>query len=301
VSAAASATVGRVNGLAPRLIVGVDPRLTEGTEDALALAGALVAATGARVHLLCVYPWSAMSVDDEDMLRAAAERALAQARARLETAGVTHEAVPAREPAGALHEAATRGADLLIVGSSHRGRVGHALAGDVARSLLHGAPCPVAVAPHGYASVTHRLAVIGIAFTDTPAGRAALRVGGELAARAGAPLRAIGVAEPAELSIGRLYPEHERRELLLREMVARELGAALGRLDAPRADAVVRDGAPADVLARESETLDLLVTGAGAHGPGGLLLGSTTRHLLHDAACPLVIVPPGTRAFTAPG
>ena len=49
----------------------------------------------------------------------------------------------------------------------------------------------------------------------------------------------------------RLYPEHERRALLLHELVARELDAALGRLEPPGAEAVVRDGAPADVLARE--------------------------------------------------
>jgi nucleotide-binding universal stress UspA family protein len=148
VSASASDTVGPVNDLAPRVIVGVDPRLTEGTEDALALALARVVstATGARVHLLCAYPWSAMAVEDEDMLRAGAERALARARALLGAAGVSDEAVPAREPAGALQEAAAR-AELLIVGSSHRGPVGHALAGDVAHRLLHHAPCPVAVAP----------------------------------------------------------------------------------------------------------------------------------------------------------
>lgn len=292
-----------MNDPAPRLIVGIDPRLTERTEDALALASALVAATGARVHLLSTYPWSAMAVEDEDMLRAGAERALTQARARLGATGVTHEAVPAREPAGALQEAAAREvADLVIVGSSHRGPVDHALAGDVARSLLHGTPCPVAVAPHGYARAGPRPATVGVAFTDTPAGRAALRVGGELAARAGAPLRAIAVAEPAELSLGRVLPEHERRELLLRELVARELDAAVAALSrADATEAVVRDGVAADVLARESKTLGLLVCGASAHGPGRLLLGSTTRHLLHDAACPLVIVPPGTQAFTAPG
>jgi hypothetical protein len=48
------------------------------------------------------------------------------------------------------------------------------LAGDVAAGLLHGAPCPVAVAPRGYVAPAEGLRRIGVAFADTPEGRHAL-------------------------------------------------------------------------------------------------------------------------------
>jgi hypothetical protein len=39
---------------------------------------------------------------------------------------------------------------LIVLGSSHRSALGRVLAGTTAERLLHGAPSPVAVAPHGF-------------------------------------------------------------------------------------------------------------------------------------------------------
>lgn len=39
----------------------------------------------------------------------------------------------------------------VVVGSAHRGAIGRVLLGSVGRALLTGSPCPVAVAPRGYA------------------------------------------------------------------------------------------------------------------------------------------------------
>ena len=45
---------------------------------------------------------------------------------------------------------ASTDAGLIVVGSTGRGRAGRVLTGSTAERLLHGAPCPVALAPHGY-------------------------------------------------------------------------------------------------------------------------------------------------------
>jgi len=62
--------------------------------------------------------------------------------------------VVAASPGSGLHEQARElGADLLVVGSCSHGILGHAMLGDDTRAALNGAPCPVAVANHGYADL----------------------------------------------------------------------------------------------------------------------------------------------------
>ena len=54
-------------------------------------------------------------------------------------------------PARALHTYAdARHADLVVVGSSHTGRLGRVLPGSTGEKLLHGSPCAVAVVPRGH-------------------------------------------------------------------------------------------------------------------------------------------------------
>ncbi|HEV2785206.1 MAG TPA: universal stress protein, partial [Solirubrobacteraceae bacterium] len=55
------------------------------------------------------------------------------------------------------------------------------------------------------------------------------------------------------------------------------------------------DGPADDVLATQSEELDLLVVGSRGYGPlGAVLLGGTSSHLAHTARCPLLVTPRGT-------
>src|SRR5205823_3843807 len=68
-----------------------------------------------------------------------------------------------------LHQLAReRRADLLVVGSCSRGKLGRLLFGNDTISALKGAPCAVAIAPRGYASSTRRLGVVGIGSDGSP-------------------------------------------------------------------------------------------------------------------------------------
>ena len=83
-----------------------------------------------------------------------------------------------------------------------RGRV---LAGDVAAGVLHGAPCPVVVAPRGVAG-DHALAHIAVAYADTGESRAALDAAAVLARRAGAELDVLSAVEPPPWTVAAAAP-----------------------------------------------------------------------------------------------
>jgi nucleotide-binding universal stress UspA family protein len=53
-------------------------------------------------------------------------------------------------------------------------------------------------------------------------------------------------------------------------------------------------GDPARELAKASADFDLIVAGSRSHGPlRRALLGSATRRLLSDSACPVLVMPRG--------
>ncbi|HEY6891230.1 MAG TPA: universal stress protein, partial [Solirubrobacter sp.] len=105
---------------------------------------------------------------------------------------IAGHSVPHELHALALHEHA----GLIVVGSTHRARLGCVLPGSTAERLLHEAPCPVALAPHGYRRAPIRSVAVG--YVDTPEGRAALTAAHHLARAAGARLRAVAVTRPRD-------------------------------------------------------------------------------------------------------
>ena len=62
-----------------------------------------------------------------------------------------------------------------MIGSSRRGGVGRVFAGTTAERLLHGAPCPVAVAPRGFHALEPGdLGTIAVGYDGSVEARAAL-------------------------------------------------------------------------------------------------------------------------------
>ena len=134
------------------VLVGIDRH--QGGRDALALAKR-VAEPGGQLTLAYVYPGDSRLRPDSALAygRMRQERALELLADVRDQAGVDAELryAEASSPGRGLHALAVAiGADVLVVGSSRRGRVGGLLLGDDTRAALSGAPCPVAIAPAGY-------------------------------------------------------------------------------------------------------------------------------------------------------
>src|SRR5581483_6068776 len=140
-------------GMYANVLVGVDQEL--GGRDAIALATELLADGGALTlaHVHNGYPMVGRGASPvyEAAERTRAVDVLQTARTN---AGVDADLRPvgAASVGRGLHELAeTLHADLLVVGSTRRSRLGRAVLGDDAAAALAGAPCAVAVAPAGYA------------------------------------------------------------------------------------------------------------------------------------------------------
>jgi nucleotide-binding universal stress UspA family protein len=285
-----------------RIIVGFDG--SEQSHDAVALARDLAEIDGAELIVAWVYylyrRTSAEKASHE--LEATARKILADADVSESTA---QEAVGAESPAEGLHRVATEHeGDLLVVGSSHRGRLGRVFPGSVGRRLLHGAPCAVAVAPVGYRDRSERaVRRVGIAYDGSAESRRALAAGRALAEAAHASAVVLTVAEPDAWGepgrlIGKGMPNLHASVREDREREAKEAVAELPRDLDPQWQ--VLDGRPGKALIAATETVDLLVAGSRGYGrPGQVLLGSLTAELVEASACPVLVVPRG--AEQAPG
>lgn len=285
-----------------RILVGYDD--TAQSADALCLAEGLAAMTDGQLVLARVEPLGPYDLIPEkldDQRRTASEHLNASAdelRARGRPVEIADVAFGS--PAQALQELAEAGAhDLIVVGSSHRGRAGTVLAGTVGVRLLHGAPCPVAIAPRGLAAAGEwRPKTVGVAFDASPEARAALEEARHLAQAARAKLEVIAVAEvigsPHETIDPHMYRLASQRQaqgwLREAERVPHEDVKVVARMAV---------GDPAAELLKISEDLDLLVLGSRGYGPvRRVLLGSVSSHLVEHCRCPLVVTTRASQAGT---
>lgn len=288
------------------VLVGIDS--SPQRHDAVALGCVLVRALGGDLHLAHVLPGAGNAriygADLAGALREAGQEILDSARSSAADGVAVHEHLLQDDsPAKALHEAATaNGADLLVLGSSHRSRLGRALLGGTAERVAQGSPCAVAVAPKGYKPAPE-LRRIGVAYDAGTESREALRWASDVTVALDGTLSVLTVAEP--LNVG-LYPS---AEVMLREDMQASLVAARQRvLDEAVAEAPPRakphgeilHGSPPKVLAAAGEELDLLVLGSRGYGPlNAVLLGGVSHALLRDAPCPVVVLPRGAEAPSA--
>ena len=149
-------------------------------------------------------------------------------------------------------------AGLIVVGSTHTGRAGRVMPGSTAERLLHGSPCPVAVAPKDYAHRTlGEPGIIGCGYDGTPAADGALDVAHRLAAATGARLRVIRAFHPVAT-----VPQRGRRRWAACRVQRHAAGPGRGRarrgcrrsstatLAASRSS---RSATPAEILTEASE------------------------------------------------
>ena len=290
-----------------KIIVGVDE--SDRSKDAVALASQLARGSGAELVLVCAYPYDdvparGMATGYRRYLRQDAVAAIERAQEKVaDLPPLTPRTIAELSPAKGIETvAASENASLIVIGSSHRGVVGRVLAGTTAERLLHGSPCPVAVAPNGFRDQQDLvIRTVGVAYDRSPESKAALSAATAVSRSLGARLRVIDVLDalwigtPALMSgPGYIMPPEElekRARKGLAEMVA-ELP------DDVLAEPVLRVGDPGHELAAETENVDLMIVGSRGYGPHrAVLLGSVSGRLVRDAACPVVVVP---RSIDAP-
>jgi nucleotide-binding universal stress UspA family protein len=283
------------------ILVGVDG--TPRGEDALAFAGRLAAGSGASLRLVLAYPyeeWPSRAASHEygAYLRREATAQLERLAASSGLTDVPRQVVSDPSPARALqHVADQRQASLIVVGSTGRGVVGRVLPGSTAERLLHGAPCPVAIVPHGYRSQQDApVRLVGVGYDGSDGSESALAAATAVARRLGAGLRVIGVFDDSQVGApmvgafgyGGLRQEAEE---LQRSHLEERVADLPGDVHAESAFLV---GAPGPRLADQTHDLDLMVVGSRGYGPlRAVLLGGVSHVLVREAACPVVVLPRG--------
>ena len=283
------------------LIAGYDG--SERAGDGLALARLLADAVGADLLVAAVVPHELPLVPgtaerEEAMRREAADMLAAAAP---EGERVRTRVVGARSAAQGLHELAeSEQAGGLVVGSSHRGAIGRVLAGSVAERLLHGAPCPVAVAPAGFAARSERrLKVVGCGFDGSDESRLAVRHAELLARRAGAAVRLLAVHEPELIfGIDAVPAGYDPTEISrdARERLERKLEEAAASIGSGvEVQHYVLEGSALEALTGAAESgVDLLVVGSRQYGPvRRVLLGGVSSGLVRASPTSILVVPRG--------
>lgn len=277
-----------------RIVVGFDG--TDQAGDALRLGRVLSEAAGAEMIVAVVAEvdplLSELSPLDEARLQAF-ETIFAAAEEELDGFSFGRRTMTGSVP-GALDLIATQtGADAIVLGSTHRGKLGRVLPGSVAERLLAGAPCAVIVAPVGYrrAELGDPMR-IGVAYDGGREAGIALEVAADLARAANAPLRIITVDTTSADWVSHKAPGYESA---LQEYFSERLEEAMERVGSGvGVEPVLASGDPAELLAEQSADLDLLVLGSRGYGPlRRVLLGGVGRKLVEISACPLALVPRG--------
>jgi nucleotide-binding universal stress UspA family protein len=284
------------------IVIGVDA--SERSEDAIAFGGCIAEATKAETIVTIAYPYAttparASNATYRDSLREDAFITARHMRSKLDPdqrerarVRVVADVSAARALQRVAHDAS---AALLIVGSSHTGRIGRVFPGSTGERLLHHAPCPVAVVPKDYRRYPDdTIRRIGVAYDGSDEAAAAAAAAAALARALEAELELIGIVTP-EYAISPEAVDGKGLAFARREAQARvqeRLDAAVAALPA-QVPAHTRQltGDPIDLLARCSLELDLLVIGSRGHGPlHSVLVGGVSGRVLRSAHCPVIAV-----------
>jgi len=209
-------------------------------------------------------------------------------------------------PAAQLVDA-SKEADLVVVGSRGRGRILAGILGSTSYAVAAHARCPVVVLRGPVDSSSDEPAmpprpgrghdvVVGVDDSDSAA--RAVDVAAEVAEREGAVLHVVRVAHSAsmeawtyaEVAKGGTEETHALRDHA-EQSVTRAANRARARHPKVLVTTEVLYGDPGQSLADLGSTAGLVVVGSRGHGGfTGMLLGSVSHRVIHDAACPVMIV-----------
>lgn len=290
-----------VNG-APKLVVGVSgsPR----SDDALALAVTIKRVLHAELLLAHAQPFGKVASllqpsKAQRRIAGVADASFRTLRGRLHGhLELELRLLSDRSPVHALQRLTEKEqAVALVIGSSHRGRVGRVCRGGIGKRLLSSAICPLVIAPPSYARrESPSFATIGCAFDGSDESRLAARASARIAEAADAALVLIAVHERlsfSEVSVSGGVGVYESANSVLREYLRTALDSTVTELgDGAKVEALFREGSRRQTLTALSEYLDLLVSDTRVQGPESVgHTGSIARSLMRDARCPVMLIP----------
>jgi nucleotide-binding universal stress UspA family protein len=178
--------------------------------------------------------------------------------------------------------------DVILIGSRGSGTMRGRLLGSVSSQVVDHARCSVMVFPARQKSSPAHIANVVVGVDGSPGAAAAIAAGTTLASALDARLVLLAAFE----STTALAPATDLRAELRRDA---ERVLATARASVPADIEVVeelREGPPRQLLLEASERFGPSVLAVGTRGLGGfkgLLLGSTSRSILHDASCPVLV------------
>ncbi|TDD65465.1 universal stress protein [Jiangella aurantiaca] len=273
------------------IVVGVDGSPDSGA--ALDWAAAEAELRGVPLHVvyglwmpMAAVPFGrAATLPPSDELRAYAMDVLDTARQRAKETAPDLDVdtfLILRPPAQALLDA-SKDADLVVAGTRGLSTIGSLVLGSVSGRVATHATCPaVVVPPDGTAG--DGSVVVGV--DGSAHGDASLRF-----ALTEAGLRSARVVVVAAYRMrGHVaVPERQETEALVAAAVDRARAATGATVDVAT---VVEPGDPADVIVGAASDASLVVVGSrGRSNVRSMLLGSTSRAVLHHATCPVAVVP----------
>jgi nucleotide-binding universal stress UspA family protein len=289
------------------VVVGYDQ--TPHSDHALAEAAREAVIRGTALKIVHAYTWippgtpTAVPMQipmelSERACREAAEQVVqtAAASVRSQHPGLTVEAhAVAGHPAKVLADA-SRGADLLVVGSRGRGGFTGLLLGSVSLRVLANAHCPVVVA-RGESRPAQGGILMAVDI-EAPC-EEILEYAFIEASRRGATLAALhvwdepwiaiyGVDEDAAAQVKEITADYEARlDCLVRSWHA--------RFPDVRTELRIAIGTAATALVEATDVADLIVVGGRHHGDGrhGMRVGPVANTVLHHSTCPVAVVPLG--------
>ena len=287
------------------VVVGHDG--SDSGDDAATLGAQLSATTGEDLVVVSVYPeenpigMGRVDAEYVAFMREQAEQMNACARRFLEGRGVsaTYRVVGSSSAAHGLDDVAeATGASMIVVGSARHGARRRISPGSTGERLLHGAICPVAVAPRGLRErgADEPIRRIGVAYLDAPEARVALGVAADLVGQTGASLTLYTVVAPRAEIFAPVSGRDAEEAFLgaVREGARAALDKAVSSLDVEAADELLEGDVVDALAALDDHECDLLVCGSRGYGPvRRVLLGGVASKLVRRAACPVLVVPRG--------
>jgi nucleotide-binding universal stress UspA family protein len=279
------------------MLIGVDA--TGRSEDAVAFARLLAPATTGDLVVATIVPRSAEAGSPARDHAHGTVRRMSGLLGGVETERVHTAVIAERTAAQGLHLlAAAESAATVIVGSTHTGPLGRVRPGSTAERLLTGAPCAVAVVPHGYRT-EHDPAIrrIGVAYDGSAEAKSALDAGLAAARALGASLDVITVIPSDVYGAPALMggPGYIVVAEDVQADIRADLDATMAGIPADiPSRGVVLEGRPWRELVEASAKLDVLLVGSRGYGPlQAVILGGTGGPLMREARCPVVALPRG--------